>query len=140
MRDILGEFYSRLKQLSNGCIVYTGSRGPVKRGYAQFYLKPPNVRIGAHEFAYILHHKVKYTSYIHHKCENTLCCNPDHLEDVSASEHMLIHKPAPFCPKGHEIVIVGRNTQGRCRECARLDSKIWKQKNPAWRTYSARPR
>src|SRR6476620_4975838 len=24
---------------------------------------------------------------IHHRCENRLCCNPDHMDDVSAAEH-----------------------------------------------------
>lgn len=29
-----------------------------------------------------------------------------------------------FCPKGHDTAIVGRNKQGLCRGCARLNAKI----------------
>ncbi len=29
---------------------------------------------------------------VHHRCEQTLCCNPSHLEDIEKSQHEWLHK------------------------------------------------
>lgn len=41
-----------------------------------------------------------------------------------------IRAKKPFCIHGHEIVIVGRDKQGKCRECGRLHVIKWRKNNP----------
>jgi HNH endonuclease len=48
---------------------------------------------------------------LHHKCQNRRCCNPDHLEMLSKSEHSALHRGnligrdglLSHCRKGHEF-------------------------------------
>jgi hypothetical protein len=35
-----------------------------------------------------------------------------------------------FCPHGHDTFVVGRNTQGFCRACARENSAKWQREHP----------
>jgi hypothetical protein len=39
---------------------------------------------------------------IHHKCNNKLCVNPDHLELVTDATHPSVNKMKTHCPHGHE--------------------------------------
>jgi len=34
-----------------------------------------------------------------------------------------------FCKRGHEIAVVGRNTQGHCRQCHKDTTKIYREAN-----------
>lgn len=35
-----------------------------------------------------------------------------------------------FCPKGHDKNIVGRLSDNTCKECKRINTKIWREQNP----------
>lgn len=134
MTDILDKFYSQLKELPNGCIVWTGGRHG--QGYGQIYLKT-GAPILTHIFAWTLEHKKRPQGDIHHKCENKLCCNPAHLEELDKWEHSALHTKQ-YCKYGHELAVVGRTKQNVCRECRRLSYKspakkltnmLWKMRN-----------
>jgi len=44
-----------------------------------------------------------------------------------------------FCSNGHDTWVVGRNKEGRCRECRRIGKKLWKRRNSEHvRHYNAR--
>ena len=88
-------------------------------------------QIGAHRFSYYLSKgEIAKEMVIHHKCANTLCVNPNHLEQVTQSENVKkrINYVSPqskktHCPKGHEYS--EKNTRiykGRrnCQECSRI--------------------
>lgn len=67
------------------CWEWTGSR--MTRGYGQFwYLGAP---AGAHRVAYTLSHgPIPEGQHILHRCDNRLCCNPDHLSAGSHADNM----------------------------------------------------
>lgn len=61
---------------------------------------------------------------LHHKCENPLCVNIDHLQLMTRGEHSRFHhigKTVTVCRKGHPLTqlntIVHRNGERRCRIC-----------------------
>jgi hypothetical protein len=68
---------------------------------------------------------------IDHLCWNRRCCNPDHLEAVTARENNMrsnsiasIAAKKTHCPKGHpysgENLYTTPSGDRRCRECARV--------------------
>jgi hypothetical protein len=49
---------------------------------------------------------IKPGTEIHHKCENKMCVNPDHLEQKTIHDHRVLHgekKRRTVCSKGHEL-------------------------------------
>ena len=70
--------------------------------------------------------------YLHHKCANKACCNPNHLELVSPSEHVerspkflgFINRHRTHCIRGHELIPANTYIDQRggrhCRKCNRI--------------------
>lgn len=87
--DLQNEVYERFINLlnidSNGCWLY---RTPAKSGYANFGItKKKGYR--AHRFSYEIHKgKIDPGLQIDHLCSVKNCCNPDHLEAVTAKENV----------------------------------------------------
>ena len=94
------------------------------------------------------HGKIAKKLDIHHKCENTFCINPDHLEALSKSEHLLRHrqlKPYGLCKNGHDLSKTRyAKTDNRrmkldfsyaCRECMRIARKRYRVKKNAATTF-----
>jgi hypothetical protein len=60
-------------------------------------------------------------------CKHRRCCNPDHLEPVTASENTMrqrhYERSKTHCPKNHpyegENLIVSKDGKRKCRECDR---------------------
>lgn len=75
---------------------------------------------------------VKIVNQLDHLCRNRRCCNPAHLEDVTARENILrgycpaaIHARKTHCPQGHEYSPENtaiRNGERHCRTCNRNQS------------------
>lgn len=60
---------------------------------------------------------------IDHLCRNTLCCNPAHLEPVTARTNVLRALRQTSCVRGHEYtpentIWKKEGTQRNCRTCA----------------------
>lgn len=64
---------------STGCWNWTGK---LRNGYG--VCQNSNKYLATHRVFYIAYKK-EYPFIVNHKCENRLCCNPDHLEEVSSS-------------------------------------------------------
>lgn len=89
-RKLLERFYANIEELSNGCHIW---KGPVTQGgYGQImtnsYLE---TIISVHVFAWILYYKRLPKGDLHHKCPLKRCCNPEHLEELTRSEHTRRH-------------------------------------------------
>ena len=82
--------------------------------------------VPAHRFAFYIEHGIDPPYELDHKCKNTLCVNPRHLQPISHAENMRQTSPVKkrTCVNGHAYTEenTGRNsTTGRrfCKECAR---------------------
>lgn len=93
--------------------------------------------IVAHRFSYSIHlSDPNPKNHIHHKCENTLCVNPSHLQEVTPAEHVLLTKGcagymaahATHCSQGHELPLSKGNRRNRgCLICKIERAKNYKK-------------
>lgn len=122
----------------DGCIL-----GPANHnlGYCRVSVAVPGkrgkVHVGAHRVAYELFvGPIPDGLELDHLCRVRNCINPDHLEAVTHQVNVE-RKPkdrSPYqrrghmtdrgeCIEGHNLDVVGVNTQGYCRECARISRR-----------------
>ena len=124
------------------CWIWTAATAG--RGYGVFRLNNPRRQDYAHKIAYREWRGEIPAGYIvHHKCENVRCVNPVHLETVTQSWHMLQHKnddKGNFCSQGHDLSKrgsllpkAGRKNGRVCLECAKTNTRRWREKNKASR-------
>lgn len=103
----------------NGCWEWQRYRMP--KGYGQ----------ACYQGRLWMAHRLSYTLYVgkipdgyqvHHKCHNTRCINPAHLEALSEPVHAHANKTIiTRCPNGHPYTaantIVNARGQRSCRTC-----------------------
>lgn len=108
------------KNKETGCWDWIGGLNRGDSGYPTFG-----------KFVYA--HRYSYEHYIgpiderleiNHRCENTRCVNPDHLEAVTHLENVRYsHVVATACPQGHDFTHentwVEKNGARHCRRCHR---------------------
>lgn len=109
----------------DACWGWVGCRN--KAGYPRFRF---NGHLGyAHRFSYEEWIGPIPKGYdLHHKCENSWCVNPQHLEPLISGVHRRNHNPQhEFCVRGHLLTSDNRICDSRkkddgtrCRECRRL--------------------
>ena len=76
--DPVVRFNSKVKNMENGCIEFTGAKN--KDGYGQFYINETIGNVMAHRFSFELSYgKIPEGLIICHKCDNPKCVNIDHL-------------------------------------------------------------
>ena len=63
-------------------------KGPVDQdGYGLFWYGRPSRKIPSHKFSYeLIHGNLPENEYLHHSCENIICCNPEHLYTLDTCE------------------------------------------------------
>ena len=76
-------FRARCEVQENGCIFWTGRTNG--RGYGQMYVDGKIVMV--HRYAWFLATGAWPTMVLDHACQNTLCVNVAHLEDVHPVEN-----------------------------------------------------
>lgn len=109
--DIKNRFFTKIKipVEPDGCHIWTAFKD--NNGYGQFKLN--KITVSAHVIAYKLHYGDYNSSrinQINHKCKNTSCVNPLHLELVTNVVNTLdsnnpcaINARKTFCKNGHEF-------------------------------------
>lgn len=115
---------------NSGCWLWMGSVISEKRGYGRFVI--PGLTRLAHRAAYLIYRgDLPVDLQVDHKCRNTFCVNPDHLEVVTAAENLRRSRESRnlinFCGKGHSMAdalseVAYKNGHRvvvrRCRTCA----------------------
>ena len=84
-KPIHERFWSKVCR-GQGCWEWIGMRS---NGYGRFRINNPRRKELAHRMAWILTYgSIPDGMVIRHKCDNTGCCNPDHLEIGTQSDNM----------------------------------------------------
>lgn len=114
------------------CIIWTGNKN--HRGYGLF--KPTHGPMqSTHKFFFeAVKGPVPAGKQLDHLCRVRACCNPFHLEAVTARENILrglghaaINSKKTHCPAGHaydEANTAHISGRRRCRACARAKAMI----------------
>jgi hypothetical protein len=135
--DLERALATRIVRQPNGCWTWTGAK--TQSNYGQIYTQPGGRgRMRVHRLIYERHHgPIPDGMTVEHRCHtddpncwegsncpHRLCCNPDHLELLTASqnsERMHNSKRAwTHCPRGHEFTpdnIHIRSGRRACRTC-----------------------
>ena len=127
----------RVTENDEGCWLWPGARS---RNYGA-------VSKGGHSDGATYTHRVMYEAFVgpipdglhlDHLCEVTLCCNPGHLEPVTAAENNRRYREsgrvqlADFCVHGHPFsgdnLYVTPSGRRHCRECLRANSRRYAER------------
>lgn len=116
---------------NSGCLIWLGTENGA--GYGRMGVGGKSLY--AHRVAYELRHgPIPAGMMIDHKCRNTFCINPDHLEPVTNQENTkrgLISdlRPERFeCLRGHVLTETGyTDSQGhrQCRKCLSIRQRAY---------------
>lgn len=138
-----------LPHVDTPCWVWTGStNGADRTGYGSFrfgsIFDPGGSKsTSAHRFSWeLVKGRVPPQRELDHRCRNTLCVRPDHLEVVTRRMNLLrglspcaINARKRFCPQGHpydeDNTRVDSRNQRNCRTCDRNRWSRRSQKRPA---------
>ncbi|MFD6677526.1 HNH endonuclease signature motif containing protein [Rhodococcus zopfii] len=118
-----GRFARRISVSETGCWEWFGPIG--NSGYGQ--CKVGRLNKLTHRVVYeILVGPIPDGLQIDHLCKNRTCCNPAHLEPVTARENVLrgdtiaaANIQKSNCPKGHEYDYTSPSGRRGCRTCRR---------------------
>jgi hypothetical protein len=123
MKKTLEErFYSKINKIDS-CWIWTASKND--QNYGLIWVNGKHVR--AHRISYMLAYgELSDKLVIDHLCRNTLCVNPEHLEQVPQSENVKrgmagkinnAQRKKTHCPKGHEYSRVTKQGYRQCGTC-----------------------
>jgi hypothetical protein len=132
------KFWSRV-DASGDCWEWTGSKLPT--GYGRFSLRKSHAPYAHRVVWHVLIGPLDPDTEIDHRCFNTSCVNPDHLEPVTRIENLRrarwsggkMRAARTHCPKGHpydeENTSWTRDRRRQCKACGRLKAKVkWLRK------------
>lgn len=118
---------------ADGCWLWTGALA--SNGYGSV---GHGGRIhSAHALAYrLLVGAVPDGLQLDHLCRERRCCNPTHLEPVTAAENVRRARILIIaCPKGHAYddanTRINKRGQRSCKECSREYVRLWRQRQTA---------
>lgn len=107
----IARFFRYIRKEDSGCWLWTGYQNA---GYGYFSLN--NGYLGSHRFSVIAFKKqiIPENQKVLHTCDNSLCCNPDHLYVGTQRENM------------QDKVRKGRHPKGDDHHFRRDPSKVWR--------------
>lgn len=81
------ENFNKKVEITDDCHIWTATTTRTKKGYGEFWINDRLYR--AHRVSYfIANGTIDNELEIDHKCENTSCVNPAHLEQVTTQENL----------------------------------------------------
>lgn len=101
--------------------------------YGIFSLK--GKRTLAHRASYVLFMEpISGDLVVHHRCENTICVRPSHLQAMTQSNHHHLHdSQRTHCGRGHKFTTKNTNLDKygvrRCKECRNKAARNKYQRN-----------
>jgi len=122
----LADFERNFKK-SNGCWIWEGWKGP--HGYGSMKIPGERKAILAHRLSYLLYFgNLTKGRHVHHTCNNRLCVNPSHLQELSIISHAIMtnlsERTKTHCIRGHEFTLENTSisSQGsrRCLQCVKI--------------------
>ena len=119
---------------NSGCWLWLGARSP--EGYGNVYVNAVRRPRRAHRVVYeIMRGSNPPGTQLDHKCRNTTCVNPGHLEIVSNRENTKrAFALRAACPSGHAYdaknTYTDKNGHRNCRACHRLNEGIRRAVQP----------
>lgn len=123
-------FFGKTNRLANGCLLWIGA--VTSKGYGSFW-SDDKIR-QAHHVAWMMKHgdyPEGNNSVVHHKCENTLCVEVNHLVLMSVSDHSSLsnqHARKLVCPKCGGPYTRRSDGYRRCMTCRKKYQASYNQK------------
>lgn len=104
-------FLSKIdKGAEDECWPYTGARTGGRDGntYGTFRASSPRSNVYAHRYAYALANGIHFQdigrkTVIRHKCDNPICCNPEHLEPGTQAQNVMDKVERGRLLRGEEV-------------------------------------
>lgn len=92
-RKVMFDYLKRRTIEDGECWVWYGNNNSRSDGYTYGIIVRNRKQKLVHRLMYEIIHDITLTrkQFIHHKCETTLCINPDHLEMIDPSTHRKMH-------------------------------------------------
>jgi len=119
-RDYIEFLWERIEpEPMSGCWIWIGMKS--RYGYGRVLLQGRRWA-SAHRLMYeCVRGSIPDGLSLDHKCRNTACVNPAHLEPVTQRENCRrgvkgVLAP-PYCPKGHARFVRRASGRRRCRDC-----------------------
>lgn len=119
------------------CWIWTGRPG--KEGYGSARLPGFRQQMGSHRAAwYLTHGSFPELPHLDHLCRVRPCCNPAHLEPVTAAENnrrsrspAALNQQKTRCKNGHEFTVANTriNADGSrtCRKCVAARARQYRR-------------
>jgi hypothetical protein len=87
-RDVRERFYAKIMKIPNGCWKWIGAHTTSRGNYPQMLLNARRPSYLAHRLSHEMHiGPIPRGHHVHHRCFDTMCVNPDHLEALTPKEH-----------------------------------------------------
>lgn len=133
--------------VATGCWNWTGQTNHSRGGvgalapYAAMQRNKKHVTVHRYLHEQMIGRKLSKSEHAHHKCRNTLCVNPEHIEAIDQSDHNRIHNAfgqineanmaRETCKRGHEwnaeSTHVRKDGTRCCRVCVKENMRAWRE-------------
>lgn len=136
--DIIERVLSHIRITDNSC--WESTYAPKRDGYTRIKINEKDIAVHRLMF-YYYNGELNTNLTINHKCENRVCCNPQHLEQVTQKQnkqysyniHGHPNSKKTHCPRGHEYsnknLIINSKGSRLCKTCQKIHNSNKKEKH-----------
>lgn len=131
--NLIARFENKINK-TEYCWIWTASK--TDQNYGVIWLNGKYVR--SHRVSYMIYKgDLDPSLVIDHLCKNTLCVNPQHLDQVTQAENIKrgvagkvnnAQRNKTHCPSGHQYSSVTKNGYRQCRVCRTRQQKEYRRR------------